>query len=318
MLFPTVRFIGSNALRLRGKQAAGLTLAAPRWRPSPGPARIQVHVSWGNSVMRAIRSALQLRRLVALGVCLMTGVVWAQSLAIIELQYRTADQVIPILQPLVEPGGALSGAEYQLFVRASSANVTQLRQALAQIDRQPRQLRVSVRRAARQTIEREGASASVVLGDPLSGATLHATEATSRRDGSGITSVQVLEGNAAYVAAGESVPVVTAVVAGSGRRPWVAASTSYRNSSSGFLVTPRVSGQRVVLDISQQSEQRGTRSGGIETQQLVTQVSGQLGEWVQLGGIAESSSQQRSGVLNRQYSTHGDDQEIWVKVEEGR
>lgn len=268
--------------------------------------------------MKALRFALQLQLMVVLGACLMAGAAWAQSLEVIELKYRTAQEVIPILQPLVEPGGALSGTEYKLFVRASSANVAQLRQALTQIDRQPRQLLVSVRRATRQTIEREGASASVVLGNRASGATVRATDATSHREGNGIASVQVLEGNAAYIAAGESVPVVTAVAVGGGRRPWVAASTDYRNLSSGFLVTPRVSGQRVTLDISQRSEQRSTHTGQIETQQLATQVSGQLGEWLQLGGIAESSSQQRSGVLSRQYSTHDDDQGIWVKVEESR
>jgi len=268
--------------------------------------------------MSATRSALRLRLMVALGACLMAGLAWAQSLEIIELKYRTAQEVIPILQPLLESGGALSGTDYKLFVRASSANVTQLRQALAEIDRQPRQLLVSVRRATRQVIEREGASATVVLGNKASGATVRATDATSRREGNGIASVQVLEGSAAYIAAGESVPIVTAVAAGGGRRPWVAASTEYRNLSSGFLVTPRVSGQRVTLDISQQSEQRSTHTSQIETQQLTTQVSGQLGEWLQLGGVAESSSQQRSGVLSRQYSTHDNDQAIWVKVEERR
>lgn len=256
--------------------------------------------------------------MVALGACLMAGLVWAQSLEVIELKYRTAQEVIPILQPLLESGGALSGTEYKLFVRASSANVAQLRRALAEIDRQPRQLLVSVRRATRQAIEREGASATVVLGNQASGATVRATDATSRREGNGVASVQVLEGSAAYVAAGASVPVVTAAVASGGRRPWVAASTEYRNLGSGFLVTPRVSGQRVTLDISQQSEQRSTHTGQIETQQLATQVSGQLGEWLQLGGVAESSSQQRSGALSRQYSTRDDDLALWVKVEEHR
>ncbi len=264
--------------------------------------------------MRAIRSALRL--LPALGACLMAGVAWAQSLAIIELKYRTADEVIPILQPLVEPGGAVSGTDYKLFVRASSANVTQLRQALQQIDQPPRQLLVSVRRAARQVIEREDAAASVALGNKASGATLRATDATARREGNDVASVQVLEGNAAYIAAGESVPAVSAIAVGGRHRPRVAASTDYRNLSSGFLVTPRVSDQRVTLDISHQSERRNTHSGRIETQQLATQISGQLGEWLQLGGIAESSSQQRNGVLSRQYATRGDDQGIWVKVEE--
>ena len=63
--------------------------------------------------------------------CLMACVAVAQSLEIIELRYRSAAEVIPILQPLLESGGALTGQDYKLFVRASSANLAQLRKALA-------------------------------------------------------------------------------------------------------------------------------------------------------------------------------------------
>lgn len=37
---------------------------------------------------------------------------WAQgALEVITLRHRTAEQVIPVLQPLLEPGGALSSRE---------------------------------------------------------------------------------------------------------------------------------------------------------------------------------------------------------------
>lgn len=254
--------------------------------------------------------------------CLTPSVAAAQSLEVIDLQYRTAQEVIPVLQPLLEPGGALSGSDYKLFVRASAANVTQLRKALAEIDRQPRQLLVSVRRATQQELQREDAGASGVIGNGQSAVTVHATEASAQRRNDRVASVQVLEGNSAYIATGESVPFVTAVIGSGGRRPWIASSTTYRDLNSGFLVTPRLSGgtsggtsdEWVTLEIAQQAEQR-SHSGNVETQQLSTQVSARLGEWMQLGGVNESSSSQRSGVLNRQYTTQSDERSIWVKVE---
>ena len=57
--------------------------------------------------------------------------------------------------------------------------------------------------------------------------------------------------------------------------------------SSGFLVTPRVNGAQVVLDIEQQDER--VANGSIQTQRLTTQVSGPLGEWIRLGGVNEIS-----------------------------
>ncbi len=246
--------------------------------------------------------------------CLVAWAACAQGLEIIDLRYRTAPEVIPVLQPLLESGGAISGSDYKLFVRASAANVAQIKRALEQLDRQPRSLVVSVRRASRQTIEHEAASASVVLGNRGSGATVRATDAASQRQDSSISSVQVLEGASAFIATGQSVPFVTAVMAG-GYRPWIGSSTTYRDVNSGFLVTPRISAQGVTLDIEQQAQQLGANQS-VDTQRITTQTSGRLGQWIALGGVSESASSQSSGVLSRQYATRSDDLEVWVKVEE--
>lgn len=279
-----------------------------------------------NGAMKVSRRALWRNLATAVGGCLLTVITWAQSLQVIDLKYRTAQEVIPVLQPLLEPGAALSGQDYKLFVRTSSSNLTQLRAMLAQIDRQPRQLFVSVRQSTEQEVERERAAVSgtVRTGDGSvsvnerpradSGVTVHATDSSARTQGGSVASVQVIEGNAAFIATGSSVPIVTSVAGGGGRRrPWAASSTSYRDLSSGFMVTPRVNGQQVVLDIEQQDER--VTNGNIQTQQLTTQVSGPLGEWIQLGGVSESAESSRNGILNRQYSTRSDGRSIWVKVE---
>lgn len=258
-------------------------------------------------------------------VCLTVATVWAQSLEVVDLKHRRADEVIPVLQPLLEPGGALTGQDYKLFVRTSKANLAQLHAVLAQIDVQARQLVVSVRQGTRRELEREGVSASgtVRAGDgsvavnerprDRSGVTVRATDSTTRTQGGSVASVQVIEGNSAFIATGSSVPIVTAVAGGGGRRPWAAASTSYRNLSSGFMVTPRVNGQQVMLDIEQRNEQMN--GGRIETQQLTTQVGGWLGEWIELGGVSESSSSTSSGILERQYATSSDARSLWIRVE---
>src|SRR5256885_7247344 len=84
-----------------------------------------------------------------------------QALEIIPLRHRTVDQVLPVLQPLVEPGGALTGQSGQLIVRTSPANLAEIKRALEAIDRPPRRLQISVRfddslEAASQGIEAGG------------------------------------------------------------------------------------------------------------------------------------------------------------------
>lgn len=250
---------------------------------------------------------------VLISICLIACPVVAQSLDVIDLKYRTAAEVIPVLQPLLEKGGALTGQDYKLFVRATPSNLRQLRAALEQIDRKPNQLLVSVRRSTEQEVQRERARVSGTVSNRAADVSVRATESSSRDRNSGIASVQVIEGNSALISSGSDVPIVTSVVAGAGRRPFAGATTSYRNLSSGFVVTPRLRGTQVVLDIEQQDERLA--NGTVQTQSLTTQVSGPLGEWIRLGGVNESSSSQQRGILSRQYSTQSDAREIWIRVE---
>jgi|SRR5690349_4196391 len=257
--------------------------------------------------------------------CLMAAIVWAQSLIVIDLKHRRAEDLIPVLQPLLEPGGALTGQDYTLFVRASAGNVAQIRSALAQLDRAQKQMLVSVRRSTAQEIEREQASASgtVRSGDggvsvnerprSDSGVTVRAGDRNLRTHDSSIASVQVLEGNAAFISTGSSVPIVTSVAAGGGRRRFVAGTIEHRDLQRGFMVTPRVNGDQVILSISQQDER--VAGGGIQTQSLNTQVTGRLGSWIQLGGVNESSSRSDNGILSRSYGTDANELSVWVKVE---
>lgn len=248
-----------------------------------------------------------------ISVCLIAWPVLAQSLEVVDLKYRTAAEVIPVLQPLLDKGGVLTGQDYKLFVRTSPGNLRQLRAALEQIDRKPNQLVVSVRRSTEQDIQRERARVSGTVSNRGADVSVSATASTDRDRSGGIASVQVIEGNSALISSGNDVPIVTSVIAGAGRRPFAGATTSYRNVSSGFMVTPRVNGAQVVLDIAQQDER--VANGSIQTQRLTTQVSGALGEWIRLGGVSETSSTQSSGIISRQYSTQSDSRDIWIKVD---
>src|SRR5262245_58505450 len=67
------------------------------------------------------------------------------TIEVISLRHRNAEQVIPILQPLLAPGGALTGQYSQLIVRTSPENLAQIRSVLESIDRPARRLMVLVR-----------------------------------------------------------------------------------------------------------------------------------------------------------------------------
>jgi len=266
------------------------------------------------------RGPAQFRRLrrwswVAISGCLMATWVWAQSLTVFDLKHRRAEEIIPVLQPLLEQGGALTGQDYKLFVRASPGNVAQLRSAVEQLDKQQRQMLVSVRRGSARDIEREQASVSgtVRTDRPRADVTVRAGQGTLRTQSSSVSSVQVLDGSSAFIATGTSVPMVTSVAVGGGRRPFVAGTVEQRDLQRGFMVTPRIRGNEVILEIEQQDER--VSGGNIQTQTLNTQIIGKLGSWIQLGGVSESSSSTDSGILSRSYGTSSNELSIWVKVD---
>jgi type II/III secretion system protein len=99
-----------------------------------------------------------------MGVCLCAFALAAQAqqqiLEVITLGYRQADEVIPLLRPLLAPGGALTGTNNQLIVRTTPANLAELKQVLAVVDARPRQLVISVRQGSVADAARDRASVS--------------------------------------------------------------------------------------------------------------------------------------------------------------
>ena len=125
-------------------------------------------------------------------------------LEVVPLRFRAVEQVLPVLQPLVAPGGTLTGMNNQLIVRTTPKNLAELKEVLARIDTRPRRLMISVRHDA--DIERESSGARPAR--------------VWRSDGSRAANiaqqVQVIEGGQALIRVGESTPVRTRQYVGQG------------------------------------------------------------------------------------------------------
>jgi hypothetical protein len=259
---------------------------------------------------------------------LSTGVASADEVEVIELRYRTADQIIPTLRPLVEPGGALSGMQSTLVIRASRANIAELRRVIATLDRMPRRLLISVRQDAGGSFEARDArvSGTIASGDVRvgvnepareSGIGISARGAQGARDERITSQVQALEGSPAYIAVGRSVLVPSTVVTQTPGGRVVQSTTTYQSASSGFSVIPRLSGDRVFLEIAPQAASPGRLGPGAAAYQgIATTASGRLGEWFPLGGIDRSAGRSQSGMLSSGSAGRAGGSSVWVKVDE--
>lgn len=212
-----------------------------------------------------------------------------QALEIIPLRYRTAEQVLPALQPLLEPGATLSGSRGQLFLRASPSNADDIKRALAAIDRPAKRLQISVRFDDALERERRDVQASGTIGS--GDARVGVSAQDSRRTAAERVDqrVQVLEGSRATIFAGRS--------------------NDYQDLGSGFAVVPRLSGGLVHLEIVQQHQ------AGLQGQRLSTSTTARLGEWTELGGAAQSSARDDRGIGSASGRRASESRRVWVKVE---
>jgi hypothetical protein len=258
--------------------------------------------------------------------------VQAETLEAIPLQYRLAEELLPILQPLLPPDAALTGAGDVLLVRADAATQQQVRDAVATLDRPPRQLLITVGQATTGTTTATSARGSATIGTgdvqvgvnrppgPDAGARVTVQAGRDQVELRDISSVRALEGREVWIALTTSRPFTSTSTIHGGRHGVTQVHTVGRqDAQTGFLAIPHLRGDLVMLEISPSQQQLGTRGdAGIETRALTTTVSGRLGEWIELGGISTSGTDGTTGLITWGQRSELTQYSAWVKVEEVR
>lgn len=292
--------------------------------------------------------ALVKMRIALAAALLAAGSAIAQTtvLEVVPLRYRTAQEVIPIIQPMLAREGSVSGLQGQLIIRTTPANLEEIRRILSSIDTVPRQLVITVRQDADTELSRSTAEVSgsvggehgrvtippairdrrggnVVLREGDDQVRVHVAEGRDLGTDRNTQSVRVMEGREAFVRVGQSVPVrerqVRRVVVGGQVVEQVVEGTQYRDVTTGFYVLPRLAGDRVTLEVRPQRESLSDQArSGVNVQSVVTTVSGRLGEWMDIGGISQDASGQQTVLLGRTITTARDSRRVLVKVEEVR
>lgn len=256
-----------------------------------------------------------------------------RRIEIIELNHALAADVLPLLQPFVEPGGSISGANDKLIVKTTEANLADLLNVLAAIDRPLRRLKITVRQNVdASSLVREHAlsgrvnSGNVRAGVPDPGGRYGASIGYRDKDGNAVRYralntrsgndsqnahfVTTLEGSPALIQTGQAIPYLY----DSG---FYGRGIDYLDVSSGFYVTPRLNGEHVTLEIAPQLERADPGNRGvIDTRRAQTTLSGRLGEWIPLGGANEAASGTDRALLAQTRRQGSENYNAWVLVEE--
>ena len=264
------------------------------------------------------------------------------TLEIIPLNHRLTDEVIPVLRPLLVPGGTLTGMNNQLIIKTTSENLAQIRSVLESLDHSPRKLLISVKQDVDGQLHQRGQSVSgrystgdveVEAGDPGHGHHDSVVITGGDEDGNNIRyryrdshtdsqdrntfTVQATEGYPAHITTGSSVPVETRTAYLTRRGVVVNDSVEYVDAESGFYVLPRLNGNQVTLLVAPRLTRVAPgKSPVFDTQNVETTATGMLGEWIELGGINQDFNRQgRDGFSSS--DTQGQEmRSVLIKVDE--
>ena len=264
-----------------------------------------------------------MRKLLALLLFAVSTNLWsAMIIETIKLLHRPADEVIPIVKPMLAPGASITGTGYKLIIKSTPENISQIQAVLEEIDINQNQLKVTVsmgdphrgnptagNSSSRQ--EQHGSVAIEAGTDKKTKVDARVYQTERKNDDSTMQVMSVAEGYWARIAMGQSIPIATRT-----RNPdgTVTESITYQQIMTGYQVMPRIHDDKVTLTIRPIS-QSADSSGTIETNELETTITGKLGEWLFLGATNQEENLKNSGINYRTRIRSTDVNQVWVKVE---
>lgn len=257
----------------------------------------------------------------------------------IQLLHRPADEIIPLIKPMLSSDASITGTGYKLIIKSTPENISQIQSLLEEIDINQNLLRVSVsmgkqsetnKQRGSVSVEVKGNTGSVEIGgdtgldDTKAGGEVTITNEKAKFDSRiyqtdqskhkpAVQVMSVAEGYWASISMGQSIPIANRI-----RNPdgTVTESVTYQQVMTGYQVMPRTHGDKVTIrirPIRQSTPHEG--SVIVETTAMETTVTGKLGEWLFLGGTNQEENLNNSGINYRTRIRSTDIDQVWVKVE---
>jgi len=273
-------------------------------------------------------------------ISLLSGAALADSIQTIQLRHRPADEVMPVIKPLLGPDDSLTGQGHQLFIRTSDKNFEQIRQLVGKLDTAAKMLLISVFQGNDRELRALGVGGNFQYQDGNANAGLGSSDKSEKRGANvnystrnasagartfstrgrlsdnPIHQLRISEGSEGYIETGESIPYFSGSYWRGGRHGIVEGGVDYKDINTGFYVLPRVHGEQATLDISpyKQSQSR-ERGGDIKTQSASTRITGQLGQWLAIGGVSGQTRSSSSRVGSYGSTQSRDNASIWIKAD---
>lgn len=246
----------------------------------------------------------------------------APTTEIFTLGYNMAENMIPAIEPMLQDDERVSAYGNQLIVRAEPERLEEIRALLRELDRRPAQLLISVANTGESISNQQGyqvdgrfdsGPTDIVVGDPRNGNQARIIRRSTRGQNDGVRQVTANEGYPVLIQTGQSVPLQSTTTDPYGR---VIQNTEYREVTQGFYATVRLTGDLATITLSANNDSVNRSDNRIiDVQQTNTVVTGRLGEWITVGGIADSDLSSGTDIGQSISTRSQNDSSVRLKVD---
>lgn len=270
--------------------------------------------------------------LIGLLLCFSLQVIAEIEFKIITLQHRFAEDILPVIKPLVGSQGTVTAMQNNLIIRTDSSNMVEIEQIIASLDTVRQNLKITVNRQSNLSSDKSNTeiSARKQIGNVAIGTSNYPnnTNARNTKDSVAIniennqskTSsnsnqfIQVSDGERAFIYVGQFIPYTQEWITLTRRYLSVQRTTEFIEINTGFAVRPRSIGNQIELEITPRFSQLN-QNGFIDFEALTTVVRVNRGEWVDIGGIMQQKDEVSRAIMNWQTSHQSSNNQLLVHIE---
>jgi len=225
-----------------------------------------------------------------------TSLADSTEMAIFPLIHKPAVDLVDLIKPLVGKQGSATAFSDKLIVRAPGNKLEEIRWLISELDKPARNLLIEVNVSRTRQTNGQGTGITGNIGNKIKHSHIHGHQASTQGKGASQQRIRTIEGHAALIQTGESVPIYQVKQESHGKDTIQSYEVQHKEVTRGFFALPRLHGDQVTLEIHQQADQASTRTMHFNTQKASSIIRGKLGEWIELGGIGEQRQQTKRGL----------------------
>ncbi len=257
---------------------------------------------------------IALAAIAALLTAFASQVVGADELVLktIELKHRSGADVLDVVKPLLDADSRISADGNQLIIRADSSTLEHVETLVAEIDRVPRRLLVTVEHYTERSVTVRGPLES----EPSATASprTQVRHSGDRDNRNLVQQLQMLEGQEAFIRTGKQIPLKERSLLLLGANVGIAEQIDYRDVTSGFVVSVHLLGEEVLVDIAPFEQfaidERDEKE--ISLQNMASRVRARLDEWIELSRVAQEIPPKPGAIVRS--TTRRDDESHRVRL----